>query len=271
MDGTFRLRQQDDLAKDDEYGQASDEPQQFPNNSENERRRHQRARCFQRRRSAEPKRVAQLLIQYHVDNLRWTPNPKLNFQFALNVNHQSNYNLSENNYLGTYTFSSLEEYLAGRALTFRQTSGNPLAQTNILDANISVNMTYRMRPTMSYRSGAQYTIQTHHKDYNNISPTTQFQIQLKQRHTISVGARLTYPTVGFRTYQYEQLIRGDGTTRQFTTVISDTTYPDRSRRAIGTTTGVGKFAPDSGIRILYRPTPSMRRYRSPKRSRKAGG
>src|SRR5262245_10382837 len=52
------------------------------------------------------------------DNLRWTANPKLNLQFALQVNHQSNYNLSENNYLGTYTFSSLAEYQAGRALTF---------------------------------------------------------------------------------------------------------------------------------------------------------
>ena len=177
------------------------------------------------------------------DNLRWTPNPKLNFQFALNVNHQSNYNLSENNYLGTYTFSSLEEYLAGRALTFTQTFGNPLAETKHSDANVSVNMTYRIAPTMSYSLGAQYGIQTHHKDYNNISPTTQFQVQLKQRHTISVGARLTYPTVGFSINQYEQLIRGDGTTRQFNTVISNPTYPI-DEDDVGTTTGVYKLASD---------------------------
>lgn len=173
------------------------------------------------------------------DNLRWTINPKLNLQFALNVNHQSNYNLSENNYLGTYTFSSLAEYQAGRALTFTQTSGNPLAEVDHTDANISMNATYRISPTMSYSAGAQYTVQTHLKDYNNISPTTQFQVQWgKQRHTLSVGARLGYPNVGFPIFQYEQLLRGDGTIRQFNTVISNPTYPI-DPGTIGTTTGVG--------------------------------
>jgi hypothetical protein len=172
------------------------------------------------------------------DNLRWTRTPKLSFQFALNVNHQSNYNLAENNYLGTYTFSSLEDYQAGRALTFTQTSGNPLAQVQHTDANVSVNMSYRISPTMSYSAGAQYTVQTHLKDYNNISPTTQFQVQLQKRHTISLGARLSYPNQGFPMFQYEQLIRGDGTTRQFNTVISNPTYP-LSPGDIGTTTGIG--------------------------------
>ena len=172
------------------------------------------------------------------DNLRWTLNPKLNFQFALTVNHQANYNLSENNYLGTYTFSSLAEYQAGRALRFEQTSGNPLAQVDHTDANISMNATYRISPTMSYSAGAQYTVQTHLRDYNNISPTTQFQMQWKQRHTLSLGARLSYPNVGFNMFQYEQLIRGDGTIRQFTTVIRDTTYPI-DPDTIGAITGAG--------------------------------
>ena len=172
------------------------------------------------------------------DTLRWTPTPKWNLQFNLNMNRQSNYSLSENNYLGTFTFSSLEDYLAGRALTFTQTSGNPIAQTSHMDANVSVNATYRISQTMSYSAGAQYAIQTHLKDYNNVSPTTQFQIQLKKRHTISVGARMTYSN--FPQYYYEQLIRGDGTTRQFNTVISNPSYPDPfAGGASITTTGVG--------------------------------
>jgi hypothetical protein len=174
------------------------------------------------------------------DNLRWTPNPKLNLQFGLNVNHQSNYNLSENNYLGTFTFSSLDDYLAGIPLTFTQTSGNPLAEVSHTDANISMNLTYRISPTMSYSAGAQYTVQTHLRDYNNISPTTQFQVQLKKRHTISLGARMSYNNVGFPIFQYEQLLRGDGTTRQFNTVISNPSYPDPFAGGFsGTTTGVG--------------------------------
>jgi len=174
------------------------------------------------------------------DTLRWSPNPRLNYQFYVNVNHQSNFNLSENNFLGTFTFASLDDYVAGRALTFTQSSGNPLAETKHTDANIAANVTYRISPTMSYSAGVQYFIQTHLKDYNNIAPTTQLQIQFKKRHTVMVGARLSYPNVGFPIYQYEQLIRGDGTTRQFNTVISNPTYPDPFAEGVtGTTTGVG--------------------------------
>jgi hypothetical protein len=169
----------------------------------------------------------------------WTPTPKMNLQFALTVNHQSNYNLSENNYLGTFTFSSLEDYQAGIPLTFTQTSGNPLAQVDQTDANLSANLTYRISPTMSYSAGLQYGIQTHLRDYNNFSPTTQFQVQWAKRHTLSIGARLTHPNVGFSMNQYEQLLRGDGTTSQFSTVISNPGYPDPFAAGTGTTSGVG--------------------------------
>jgi hypothetical protein len=172
------------------------------------------------------------------DTLRWTPTTKWNLQFGLNVARQSNYALSESNYLGTFTFSSLDDYLAGNPLTFTQTSGNPVAQTSQIDANISFQATYRIAPTMSYSAGAQYAVQTHLKDYNNVSPTMQFQMQVKRRSTISVGARLTHATVPI--FYYEQLIRGDGTTRQFSTVISNPSYPDPFEGgASGTTTGVG--------------------------------
>ena len=172
------------------------------------------------------------------DTLRWTPTPKWNLQFYLNVNRTSNYVFSENNYLGTFTFSSLEEYLAGRPIQFTQTSGNPVAQVAQTDANISLQATYRITPTMSYSAGAQYQVQTHLKDYNNVSPTMQFQMQVKRRSTISIGARLTHNTVGIG--NYEQLIRGDGTTRQFNTVISNPLYPDPfAEGESGTTTGAG--------------------------------
>ena len=174
------------------------------------------------------------------DNLRWTPRPKWNLQFSFNANRQTNYNLSENNYLGAFTFSSLEDYLAGRALQFTQTFGNPLAETALSYANVAFQATYRIKPTMSFSTGAQYGIQSHLKDYNNISPTAQFQVQAKKRSIISLGARLTYPTIGFPLFYYEQLIRGDGTTRQFNTVISNPTYPDPfAGGATVTTTGVG--------------------------------
>jgi hypothetical protein len=160
------------------------------------------------------------------ETLRWTPNAKWNLQFAINGNHQSNYNVTVNNYLGTYTFSSLEDYEAGNALTFTQTSGNPAASISQTDGNASIQATYRIKSTMSLNMGAQYTIQTHLKDYNNIGPTMQYQAQIKKNSIISVGARLSYPNTGFSIGSYEQLLRGNGTTKQFNTVISNPSYPD---------------------------------------------
>jgi len=174
------------------------------------------------------------------DTLRWNPTPKWNWQFSLNMNRESDYNRSENNYLGTFTFSSLTDYLAGKPLTFTQTSGNPVAQYTGSDANAAVQLTYRIKPTMSYSIGTQYAVQTHLKDYNNFSPTSQFQIQVKKRSIISIGARLTHPNVGFPLFYYEQLIRGDGTIRQFNTIISNPSYPDPfAGGTAGVTTGVG--------------------------------
>jgi hypothetical protein len=60
-----------------------------------------------------------------------------------------------------------------------------VAQT---DANASVQATYRIKSTMSLYMGAQYTIQTHLKDYNNIGPTWQYQVQMKKNSIISIGA-----------------------------------------------------------------------------------
>ncbi len=174
------------------------------------------------------------------DTLRWTPNAKWNLQFSLNANYQRNSNLSENNYLGTFTFSSLADYLAGHALSFRQTSGNPLARTEQFDANTSFQITYRIKQTMSFSAGAQYALQTHFNDYNNVSPTMQFQAQVKKRTVISGGARLSYPNVPFGLSYYEQLIRGDGTIRQFNTEISNPSYPDPFAGGVSAiTTGTG--------------------------------
>jgi hypothetical protein len=170
------------------------------------------------------------------ETLRWTPNAKWNVQFAINGNHQSNNNVTVNNYLGTYTFSSLEDYEAGNALTFTQTSGNPEASISQTDGNASIQATYRIKSTMSLNMGAQYTIQTHLKDYNNIGPTMQYQAQIKKNSIISIGARLSYPNNGFSINSYEQLLRGNGTTKQFNTVISNPSYPDPTPSLLEATT-----------------------------------
>jgi hypothetical protein len=222
---------------------------------------------------------------FNIQNvLRWTPTAKWNLQFAFNANSQYRYNFAQNNFLGTYSFSSLHDYcyaealkpggawvgsecletkalidantpyytvvsgngtstqipITGRALTFSKSSGDPLTETQHRDANVSIQGTYRISPTMSGSVGLGYTLQNHFKDYNNFSPTASYQVQIKQKTTISIGARMSHPNVGFPINFYEQLLRGDGQSRQFNTSISSPNYPDPFIDGnIGTTTGTG--------------------------------
>jgi hypothetical protein len=173
------------------------------------------------------------------NNVQWQPTQKWNFQLAFTANYASNYNYSENNYLGTFTFSSLEDYANGIARTFQKTSGNPLAETTHMDANISLQGSYRISANMSGGFGAQYSVQNHFKDYNNFSPTANLQFQIpKSKTTMSVGVRMTHGNLPVNIY--EQLLRGDGTTQQFTTVISNPSYPDPFEGGEeGVTTGQG--------------------------------
>jgi hypothetical protein len=92
---------------------------------------------------------------------------------------------------------------------------------------------------MSLSMGAQYTIQTHLKDYNNVSPTLQLQTQIKKNTIVSLGARMSYPNTGFSLASYEALLRGNGSTNQFSTNISNPTYPDPFMNGdVGTTFGL---------------------------------
>jgi len=218
---------------------------------------------------------------YNLQNiLRWTPTPKWNFQFAFNANSQYRYNFAKNNFLGTYSFSSLHDYcyaealkaggswngseclqtkalidaaaggtayipgtktpITGRALTFSKSSGDPLTETQHRDANASIQATYRITPNSSGSFGLGYTLQNHFRDYNNFSPTAQYQVQVRKKTTFSIGARMSHPNVGFPINLYEQLLRGDGQSRQFNTSISNPNYPDPFiDGTTGTTSGTG--------------------------------
>src|SRR5262249_911963 len=60
------------------------------------------------------------------NTFRWAVRPKLNLTFGTDFTDNKNYSSSETNYLGSFVFSSLDEYLAGRPITFRRTTGDPV-------------------------------------------------------------------------------------------------------------------------------------------------
>src|SRR5581483_11927931 len=78
------------------------------------------------------------------------------------------YNL--NNFLGTYTFSSLNAYLAGRPTTFTINEGNCLIFVSqlefVLFPQSYINLSYRLLISPWLR----YQLQTHVHDHNDLDP-----------------------------------------------------------------------------------------------------
>lgn len=104
------------------------------------------------------------------------------FQLA----YSNNRDLSANNFNGTYTFSSLDQYrraLAGehvipadpasslvRATQFTINQGNPLFRYSQYEASLFVQDDIRLRPSLTLSAGLRYEFQSHLQDKLNFAP-----------------------------------------------------------------------------------------------------
>lgn len=159
------------------------------------------------------------------DAIRWAPVPKWTVKVTLDGTYRKSYSDSDLNSAGTFTFSSLEDYLAGQPLQFSKASGRRVREARQLETNASLQADYSINGKASLRMGSRYTWQTSLGDYNNLGPVAQFSYQLRKRTGISFGAALSYPVVGLSMAVREQLLRQDGS-RPFETIISNPSYPD---------------------------------------------
>jgi hypothetical protein len=77
---------------------------------------------------------------------------------------------SATNYLGTYTFESLEAFAAGMPRSYSRRIGDPNIRYFNLQGGIYVQDDIRLRPNLTLTPGVRYEMQTHVRDYNNIAP-----------------------------------------------------------------------------------------------------
>lgn len=135
--------------------------------------------------------------------------------------YQRSYNA--NNVNGTFTFSSLDAFRAGRPLTYRVTRGNPLLEFGQLEMGAFVQTDVTVNSQLVLMFGARYEAQHNLRDYNNLAPRFALAYAPGQDTVLRVGAgifhsRLTTGTVATQ-------MRFDGT-RQFEIVIDEPSYPD---------------------------------------------
>lgn len=131
----------------------------------------------------------------------------------------------QSNYLGTFTFSSLDDYAAGRPSTFSIRQGNPLVDYSQWQLGFFAQDDWRARPNLTISMGVRQESQANLDDAVNIAPRFGFSWSpLKSGRTIVRGSLgLFYDWLEAQVY--EQVLQVDGE-RQVETIIRNPGYPD---------------------------------------------
>ena len=132
---------------------------------------------------------------------------------------------TDSNYLGTYTFESIDAFLAGTPRSYTRRIGDPeLSYSNVLSA-VYVQDDIRLRKNFTLSTGVRYEAQTHISDFNNFAPRVGINwAPFKSgRTTIRSSWGIFYDW--FSTSTYEQTLRVDGFRQQELNILNPS-YPD---------------------------------------------
>ena len=129
------------------------------------------------------------------------------------------------NYLGTFTFTSLEDYEAGKPANYTQRIGNPLVEYTHWQAGLYIQDDWRARSNLTLSAGVRHEVQTHLDDYLNLSPwaSVTWSPFKHGKTTVRGGGGIFYEWLDPEVY--EQTLRVDGV-RQRDLVITNPGYPD---------------------------------------------
>jgi hypothetical protein len=138
------------------------------------------------------------------------------------------------NYLGTYTFESIDAYNAGRPRSYTRRIGDPRIDFVNAQAGVYIQDDIRVRKSLTLTPGVRYEAQTHVRDYGNIGP--RFGVTWAPfkngKTTLRASWGLFYDWLTTNTY--EQTLRVDGFRQQELNIL-DPSYPDLSGGAGGVT------------------------------------
>jgi len=129
------------------------------------------------------------------------------------------------NYLGTFTFTSLADFNAGRPANYTRRIGNPLVSYSHWQAGIYVQDDWRVRKNLTLSGGLRQELQTHVGDVSNLAPRggVTWAPFKNGKTTLRAGGGLFFDWFDAETY--EQTLRVDGE-RQRDLVVVNPGYPD---------------------------------------------
>jgi hypothetical protein len=155
---------------------------------------------------------------------------------------------TNNNYLGTYTFESMDAYHAGLPQSYTVRKGSPVIQYWNVQAGMYFQDDIRVRKNLTLSPGVRYELQTHLSDYNNFGP--RFGITWSPgksgKTTLrgSVGMFYDWLSTGV----YEQTLRVNGVSQQELTV-TDPPYPIISGIGTGIAAPTSKYLLSGGLQM----------------------
>ena len=131
----------------------------------------------------------------------------------------------KSNYLGTYTFESLEAFEAGRPRSYTRRIGNPNLSYNWLQGAIYAQDDVRVRRNLTLSGGLRYEAQTHVQDFDNVMPRLGITWAVgRQQSPTTLRASWGIFHDWLSNGTYEQTLRVDGF-RQQEIDIFNPTYP----------------------------------------------
>jgi len=129
------------------------------------------------------------------------------------------------NYLGTYTFESLEAYEAGTPRSYTRRIGNPDIHYWNVQAGAYVQDDIRVRKGLTISPGLRYEAQTHLHDFNDVGPRIgiTWAPWKNGKTTLRASAGVFYDWLNSGTY--EQTLRVDGFRQQEMNIL-DPSFPN---------------------------------------------
>src|SRR5262245_45777332 len=147
--------------------------------------------------------------------------------FTLKVGTEGDYYrnraFNQSNFLGTYTFSSLDAYLAGAPTTFSINQGDPLIFISQFEFGAFVQTDIKLSNRLLISPGLRYQIQNHLKDYNNFDPRVSLAYQVNKSTVLRLGVGTFHQTFSVGNFLQLQQLNG---THQTQLVIRNPSFPD---------------------------------------------
>jgi hypothetical protein len=143
------------------------------------------------------------------------------------------------NYLGTYTFESIDAFLAGRPRSYTIRTGDPNIAYKNLQASLYLQDDLRIRKNLTVSPGVRYEAQTHLSDINNFGPRVgiTWSPGKSGKTSLRASAGVFYDWLFSNTY--EQTLRVDGFRQRELNIINPP-YPNPAG-AVGVSSATNRY------------------------------